>query len=69
MRTAHGEIRADQVVVATHYPILDRGLYFARLEAQRSYCIAARVAGAAADGDGDQRGLHVALAAVGRRRR
>jgi Rieske Fe-S protein len=39
--TAEGEVRADQVIVASHYPILDRGLYFARLEAQRSYCIAA----------------------------
>jgi glycine/D-amino acid oxidase-like deaminating enzyme/nitrite reductase/ring-hydroxylating ferredoxin subunit len=36
-----GELRAEHVVIATHYPILDRGLYFARLKAQRSYCIAA----------------------------
>ncbi|MDQ6746436.1 MAG: FAD-dependent oxidoreductase [Actinomycetota bacterium] len=43
--TEHGEIEAEQVVVATHYPILDRGLYFARLKPQRSYCIAARVSG------------------------
>jgi glycine/D-amino acid oxidase-like deaminating enzyme/nitrite reductase/ring-hydroxylating ferredoxin subunit len=42
--TGAGEVRADHVIVATHYPILDRGLYFARLEAQRSYCIAARLA-------------------------
>jgi glycine/D-amino acid oxidase-like deaminating enzyme/nitrite reductase/ring-hydroxylating ferredoxin subunit len=39
--TASGELRAEHVIVATHYPILDRGLYFARLEPQRSYCIAA----------------------------
>lgn len=38
-----GTVRADWVVVATHYPILDRGLCFAQLEAERSYCIAARV--------------------------
>jgi glycine/D-amino acid oxidase-like deaminating enzyme/nitrite reductase/ring-hydroxylating ferredoxin subunit len=44
VRTAHGEVRADHVVVATHYPFLDRGLYFARLKPQRSYCIAARLA-------------------------
>jgi glycine/D-amino acid oxidase-like deaminating enzyme/nitrite reductase/ring-hydroxylating ferredoxin subunit len=44
VRTAYGEVRARQVVVATHYPFLDRGLYFARLKAQRSYCIAARLA-------------------------
>jgi glycine/D-amino acid oxidase-like deaminating enzyme/nitrite reductase/ring-hydroxylating ferredoxin subunit len=42
--TADGEVRAKHVVIATHYPILDRGLYFARLKAQRSYCIAARLA-------------------------
>jgi glycine/D-amino acid oxidase-like deaminating enzyme/nitrite reductase/ring-hydroxylating ferredoxin subunit len=44
VRTAHGDVRADHVVVATHYPFLDRGLYFARLKPQRSYCIAARLA-------------------------
>jgi glycine/D-amino acid oxidase-like deaminating enzyme/nitrite reductase/ring-hydroxylating ferredoxin subunit len=41
VHSAAGEVRADHVVVATHYPFLDRGLYFARLKAQRSYCIAA----------------------------
>jgi glycine/D-amino acid oxidase-like deaminating enzyme/nitrite reductase/ring-hydroxylating ferredoxin subunit len=41
--TGRGEVRADHVVVASHYPILDRGLYFARLEAERSYCIAVRL--------------------------
>lgn len=41
--TSGGVVRADRVVVATHFPILDRGLYFARLEAERSYCVAARV--------------------------
>jgi glycine/D-amino acid oxidase-like deaminating enzyme/nitrite reductase/ring-hydroxylating ferredoxin subunit len=47
VRTTGGEVIAEHVVVATHYPILDRGLYFARLEPARSYCIAARlVAGA-----------------------
>jgi glycine/D-amino acid oxidase-like deaminating enzyme/nitrite reductase/ring-hydroxylating ferredoxin subunit len=43
VRTDRGEVRAQHVVVATHYPIFDRGLYFARLDAQRSYCIAARL--------------------------
>jgi glycine/D-amino acid oxidase-like deaminating enzyme/nitrite reductase/ring-hydroxylating ferredoxin subunit len=42
LRTEHGDLQATQIVVATHYPIFDRGLYFARLDAQRSYCIAAR---------------------------
>jgi glycine/D-amino acid oxidase-like deaminating enzyme/nitrite reductase/ring-hydroxylating ferredoxin subunit len=45
VRTTGGTITAGQVVVATHYPCLDRGLFFARLKAQRSYCIAARVRG------------------------
>jgi glycine/D-amino acid oxidase-like deaminating enzyme/nitrite reductase/ring-hydroxylating ferredoxin subunit len=38
-----GTVVADRVVVATHYPILDRGLYFARLETSRSYCVAAQL--------------------------
>jgi glycine/D-amino acid oxidase-like deaminating enzyme/nitrite reductase/ring-hydroxylating ferredoxin subunit len=45
VRTADGVVSADRVVVATHYPILDRGLHFARLAPQRSYCIAVRVRG------------------------
>jgi glycine/D-amino acid oxidase-like deaminating enzyme len=45
VHTTGGEVVADHVVVATHYPILDRGLFFARLEPTRSYCIAARLAG------------------------
>jgi glycine/D-amino acid oxidase-like deaminating enzyme len=44
VRTAQANVRADHVVIATHYPFLDRGLYFARLKPQRSYCIAARLA-------------------------
>jgi glycine/D-amino acid oxidase-like deaminating enzyme/nitrite reductase/ring-hydroxylating ferredoxin subunit len=44
VRTADAEVRAGHVVVATHYPILDRGLYFARLKPQRSYCVAVRLA-------------------------
>lgn len=41
VRTDHGVLSAGTVVVATHYPLLDRGLFFPRLEVQRSYCIAA----------------------------
>jgi glycine/D-amino acid oxidase-like deaminating enzyme/nitrite reductase/ring-hydroxylating ferredoxin subunit len=41
--TAEGEVQADHVIVASHYPMLDRGLYFARLDAQRSYCVAVRL--------------------------
>lgn len=34
------EVTAAQVVIATHAPILDRGAYFARLAAERSYAVA-----------------------------
>jgi glycine/D-amino acid oxidase-like deaminating enzyme/nitrite reductase/ring-hydroxylating ferredoxin subunit len=47
VETSNGVVRAQHVVVATHFPILDRGLYFARLEPQRSYCIALRLRGGA----------------------
>ncbi|HUQ55294.1 FAD-dependent oxidoreductase [Lentzea sp.] len=43
LSTKDGSVNASQVVIATHYPTLDRGLYFARLELTRAYCIAARV--------------------------
>lgn len=41
--TADGQVDASQVVIATHFPTLDRGLYFARMELTRAYCIAAKV--------------------------
>lgn len=43
-------ISAEHVVVATNYPLLDRGLFFARLEPTRSYLVAARVRGDVPDG-------------------
>jgi glycine/D-amino acid oxidase-like deaminating enzyme/nitrite reductase/ring-hydroxylating ferredoxin subunit len=46
VRTTRGTVTADHVVVATHYPVFDRGGYFARLDPTRSYCIAARLRGA-----------------------
>jgi glycine/D-amino acid oxidase-like deaminating enzyme/nitrite reductase/ring-hydroxylating ferredoxin subunit len=45
VETTHGTLTGVDVVVATHLPIWDRGGYFARMEAHRSYCIAARVRG------------------------
>jgi len=50
VRTDAGDLQADRIVVATHYPILDRGLFFARLSIQRSYCVAARAEGPVPDG-------------------
>jgi glycine/D-amino acid oxidase-like deaminating enzyme/nitrite reductase/ring-hydroxylating ferredoxin subunit len=43
-------LRADRVLVATHLPILDRGLYFARTHPERSYVVAARLRGAVPQG-------------------
>jgi glycine/D-amino acid oxidase-like deaminating enzyme/nitrite reductase/ring-hydroxylating ferredoxin subunit len=42
--TSAGNIKADNVVLATGVPFLDRGLYFAKVTAQRSYVLAFRVA-------------------------
>jgi glycine/D-amino acid oxidase-like deaminating enzyme/nitrite reductase/ring-hydroxylating ferredoxin subunit len=43
VRTTGAELRADAVVVATHLPFLDRGLFFARAHPQRSYAIGVRL--------------------------
>ncbi|MCD4849654.1 FAD-dependent oxidoreductase [Arthrobacter sp. AK01] len=43
--TRRGSFTADTVVLATGTPILDRGLYFAKLEPHRSYAAALRVPG------------------------
>jgi glycine/D-amino acid oxidase-like deaminating enzyme/nitrite reductase/ring-hydroxylating ferredoxin subunit len=45
-----GVVSADRVVVATHYPFLDRSLAFARVHPQRSYAIACRIAGSPPEG-------------------
>jgi glycine/D-amino acid oxidase-like deaminating enzyme/nitrite reductase/ring-hydroxylating ferredoxin subunit len=45
-----GRVFAERMVVATHYPFLDRSLAFARLRPTRSYAIACRIAGAPPEG-------------------
>jgi glycine/D-amino acid oxidase-like deaminating enzyme/nitrite reductase/ring-hydroxylating ferredoxin subunit len=46
VRTDRGiDVEAGEVVVATHYPTFDRGLFFARLSPERSYAIAVRARG------------------------
>jgi glycine/D-amino acid oxidase-like deaminating enzyme/nitrite reductase/ring-hydroxylating ferredoxin subunit len=50
VRTLNGQVIADRVVVATHYPFLDRALAFPRVYAQRSYAICVRIAGPPPDG-------------------
>ena len=48
--TDRGVVRAHDVVVATHVPFLDRGLFFARQFPIRDYVVAAPVDGDAPDG-------------------
>ena len=43
LHTPQGTVRADAAVIATATPILDRGLYFAKISASRSYLTAYRV--------------------------
>jgi Rieske Fe-S protein len=50
VKTPGGRVVADQVVVATHYPFLDRSLAFARVHPERSYAILCRIAGTPPDG-------------------
>jgi glycine/D-amino acid oxidase-like deaminating enzyme/nitrite reductase/ring-hydroxylating ferredoxin subunit len=50
VKTAGGRVTADQVVVATHYPFLDRSLAFARVHAERSYAILCRIGGSPPEG-------------------
>jgi Rieske Fe-S protein len=67
-----GTSRADQVVLATGTPILDRGLYFAKVEPMRSYVTAFRVPGDIPEAmylsaDAPTRSLRTATAADGSR--
>ena len=49
--TAMGaEVRCSHVVVATHMPFLDRGLYFARTGPKRSYAVAGPAGGPVPEG-------------------
>jgi Rieske Fe-S protein len=50
VETGGATITADHVVVATHFPFADRGLFFARQHPERSYCIAARIEGPPPEG-------------------
>ena len=50
LRTDAGDVRAERAVLATGAPVLDRGLYFAKLEPLRSYAAAFTVPGPLPDG-------------------
>jgi len=52
--TSGGEIRARDVVVATHMPFLDRGGFFARAHPYRSYVVAAEI-----DAGSAPQGMHI----------
>lgn len=45
VETVNGRITATDVIVATHMPILDRGLFFTKVHPYRSYAIADRIEG------------------------
>ncbi|WP_254546577.1 FAD-dependent oxidoreductase [Halomarina pelagica] len=48
--TDRGTVAAETVVVATHFPILDRRLFFARLYPERSYVLAVRASDVPTEG-------------------
>lgn len=50
VKTPGGRVSADRVVVATHFPFLDRSLAFARIHPQRSYALLCRIAGSPPEG-------------------
>ncbi|MBT2536171.1 FAD-dependent oxidoreductase [Arthrobacter sp. ISL-69] len=52
VQTDHGPVRAGDVVLATGTPVLDRGLYFAKLKPLRSYAAAFELPGTTAVPDG-----------------
>lgn len=43
VRTDQGSVAAKHVIVATNYPIYDKGMYFTRLSQMRSYALAAKL--------------------------
>ena len=44
VETPRGNVRAGDVVLATHLPFMDRGLFFAKAHPHRSYAVAAPIA-------------------------
>ena len=50
VKTPGGRVTAGSVVIATHYPFLDRSLAFARVHPERSYAILCRTADAPPEG-------------------
>lgn len=48
--TTNGEVRAERVVMATHLPHLQRGMFYAKTHPERSYVLAVEVDGEATSG-------------------
>ena len=65
LHTPNGVVRADAAVIATGHPVLNRGLYFAKVRPSRSYLTTYRVDGPLPEGlfisvDGETRSLRTA---------
>lgn len=45
VQTERGSVQATDVIVATHMPILDRGLFFTKVHPYRSYAVAGEIPG------------------------
>jgi len=45
LQAGGGKVEAEHVIVASHLPVLDRGLYFARTHPERSYVLLAELEG------------------------
>src|SRR5690606_1824963 len=50
VETAAGPLFSTHIVLATGTPVIDRGLYFAKVQALRSYCVSFQVPGEVPDG-------------------
>lgn len=48
--TGKGTVKADRVIVATNFPILNRGLFFAKMTPMRSYLMAVKIEGELPEG-------------------
>jgi Rieske Fe-S protein len=59
VKTDRGSVRADRVVLATGIPVLDRGLYFAKLKPSRSYAAALQLQ----DGQEPPPGMYISVEA------
>ncbi|MDT5062647.1 MAG: hypothetical protein QOH63_3106 [Acidobacteriota bacterium] len=48
--TDQGVVKAGKVVIASHFPFYDHGMYFARMHPKRSYVLGCRLSGKAPEG-------------------